>query len=157
MVFLVYEVQIRKKYFPMYTLETASIFATYPIDLSDSNVLFYFVDEVFATALFIIMVLAITDKKNDLQQPFVALFIGLALLTIGTSYGYNSGFALNPVRDFWPRVFTSLAGWGSSPFTACNYFFWIPLVGPMVGSLIATIIYSLFISNHHRFESFQQF
>ena len=140
----------------MYTLETASIFATYPNDLNDSNILFYFVDEVFATLLFIIMVLAITDKKNELQQPFIELFIGLSVLTIGTSYGYNSGFAINPVRDFWPRVFTSIAGWGSTPFIACNYFFWIPVVGPMVGSLIATIFYSLFISNHRSYESFKQ-
>ena len=114
MVYLVYAIQIRKKYDPMYTLETASIFATYPYDLDGSNAALYFLDEFFSTSLFIIMVLAITDKKNELQQPFVALFIGLTLLTIGTSYGYNSGFALNPVRDFWPRVFTAIAGRFSS-------------------------------------------
>jgi glycerol uptake facilitator-like aquaporin len=72
----------------------------------------YFIDEFFASSLFIISILAITDKKNNLQQPFIALFIGLTLLTIGTSYGYHSGFAINPARDLWPRIFTAIAGWG---------------------------------------------
>lgn len=153
MVYVIYLDQLKKKFGDrVYTVDTASIFATYPNDLESPNILSNFLDQFFATALFIICILAVTDRRNNLQQPFVALFIGLTLLVIGTSYGYNSGFALNPARDFWPRVFTSIAGWGSVPFTSGFHFFWIPILGPMVGSLAGTVFYCLFISNHHEDE-----
>jgi glycerol uptake facilitator-like aquaporin len=52
----------------------------------------------------------------------------------------------DPARDLMPRIFTWMAGWGSEVFTAYNYYFWIPLVGPFVGSLVAAFVYSFFIS-----------
>ena len=100
--------------------------------------------------LFIISVLAVVDNKS-IHIPYVtkALLIGLILLIIGTSYGLNCGFPVNPARDFAPRLFTLMAGWGTQVFTACNYFFWIPLVSPMVGSLFGTVIFQLCIANHY--------
>jgi glycerol uptake facilitator-like aquaporin len=45
-------------------------------------------------------------------------------------------------------LFTLIAGWGTKTFTAGNYFFWIPIVAPLVGSVIATLTYILLISAH---------
>ena len=65
MVFLVYYNQLQKYPGGMFSIDTASIFATYPNDLNDPNSTFSnFLDQFFATCLFIISVLAITEKKK---------------------------------------------------------------------------------------------
>ena len=84
-----------------------------------------FFDQFFGTALLIIFVLAITDKNNnDLPNGTAPILVGITIITIGTSFGYNCGYAINPARDFGPRLFTAIAGWGLKPFTTGNYFFW---------------------------------
>lgn len=103
---------------------TIGIFSTFPINsnLSTFGGLF---DQLFATSLLVIVVLAVSDKKNvELASGSGAILVGLTITTIGLAYGHNCGFAINPARDFGPRLFTSIAGWGSSPFQKGNYFFW---------------------------------
>jgi glycerol uptake facilitator-like aquaporin len=58
-----------------------------------------------------------------------------------------TGYAINPVRDFIPRVFTAIFGWGVGVFSTSNYFFWVPLIGPFIGAILAAIIYTLMIGN----------
>lgn len=63
-------------------------------------------------------VLAIIDPHNSPVPPGLEPFtIGLVVLVIGLSMGFNSGYAVNPARDLGPRVFTVLAGWGGEVFT----------------------------------------
>ncbi|CAG8756031.1 42952_t:CDS:1, partial [Gigaspora margarita] len=52
---------------------------------------------------------------------------------------------LNGARDFGPRLFTFIAGYGVEVFSAYNFYFWIPLVAPVLGGLFAGIIYDLLI------------
>jgi len=106
-------------------------------------------DQLFATAFFILAILAITDKNNSkLPNAVNAILIGCCLIIVGTSFGINCGFAVNPARDFAPRLFTLMAGWGWKVFYANNYFFWIPLIMPMFGAVLAVCLYHLFIANH---------
>ncbi|RNA41258.1 aquaporin-3 [Brachionus plicatilis] len=149
MVFVVYYDNIASFKNGMHSITTAGIFATYPTDLFEANLFNLFLDQFFSTALFIITILGVTDKRNnDLANEKTAFMIGISLTVIGTSFGYNCGFAVNPARDLAPRIFTSIAGWGWKPFTVGNYFFWIPVVAPFLGSILGTLLYSLFISNH---------
>lgn len=150
MVFLVYLNQLQRYKGGMFSMDTAGIFATYPNDITDPTSTFsMFFDQFFSTALFIIAILAITDKLNtELHHEVIAVLIGLSLMVIGASFGFNCGFAVNPARDFAPRIFTAMAGWGSKTFSAANGFFWIPVFAPMFGSFFGTVLYSLFISNH---------
>lgn len=43
-------------------------------------------------------------------------------------------------RDFGPRLFTAIAGWGLDVFTAHGFYTWIPLVAPLVGGLAAGVV-----------------
>ncbi len=154
---------------------TAGIWATYPLATVSTGTAV--VDQIVGTFLFVTIVLAVCDKQHeDMSHALKSLMIGNALLVIGLAYGMNTGYAISefcftdvvclvflffyfskrlyhflykdPARDLIPRIFTAMAGWGSSVFTAYNYYFWIPIVGPFIGSLIAGLVYSFFISLH---------
>ncbi len=84
----------------------------------------------------------------ELAQGFGAIIAGITVFAIGTAFAYNCGYPLNPARDFGPRLFTLIAGWGVKTFTAGNYYFWIPIVGPMTGAFVGTILYTITISSH---------
>ena len=64
------------------------------------------------------------------------------------SYGYHAGNAINLARDLAPRIFTLVAGWGANTFSVGNYFFWVPIIGPLFGSLFGTFLYWIFVSKH---------
>lgn len=107
------------------------------------------IDQIVGTCLLIIVVLAVTDKKNvEIPHGTSAILLGSTVLLIGVSFGHNCGYAINPARDFGPRFFTFIAGWGSQVFTAGNYFFYVPIVAPLVGSILGTFLYIILISNH---------
>lgn len=62
-------------------------------------------------------VFAVTDPRNvEVPQYFLPLLVGLVVGTVGMSFGFNCGFAINPARDLGPRIFTAIAGYGSEPF-----------------------------------------
>lgn len=70
------------------------------------------------TTLLVGCVFAISDKNNNSPDKGVApVIIGLVVFVIGTTLGFNCGYAINPARDLGPRLFTFVAGWGSGVFT----------------------------------------
>lgn len=106
-------------------------------------------DQIIGTALYLILILAIVDKKNfNFSPEGTALMAGVSLFTICSTLSYNSGSPLNPARDFSPRVFIGLVTWNSNVFSDNNYYFWTPIVCPMIGSAIGTGIYSILISKN---------
>lgn len=127
---------------------TAGIFATYPQSfLSLSGGL---VDQIVGTLLLMVGVLAITDKRNAAPAAWaIAPLVGALVLAIGVAFGFNAGYAINPARDFGPRLFTALAGWGSDVFTAGNGWWWVPIVGPVVGAVLGASLYDALVSRHH--------
>lgn len=58
----------------------------------------------------------IIDKRNEIPASLHPLFFGIALFVVGASYGMNLGYPINPARDFGPRVFAFLAGYGWEVF-----------------------------------------
>ena len=131
-----------------YSMELAPIFATYPKDsIGKWSTFSNFFDQLFSTSLFIVAILAVTEKRNaQIPHQLVSILIGFSLVAVGTSFGLR-GFAVNPARDLGPRLFTLIAGWGVEPFISHGYYFWIPVVAPMFGSVFGTILYSLLVSN----------
>ena len=93
------------------SLELASIFSTYPhASLSFGQA---FLVEVVITAILLAMIMAITDDGNGLPSgPLAPLLIGLLIAVIGGAMGPLTGFAMNPARDFGPKLMTLLCRLG---------------------------------------------
>ncbi|KAM6899988.1 aquaporin-10b [Xenentodon cancila] len=127
---------------------TAGIFSTYPADYL--SVWGGVVDQVIGTAALLLCVLALGDQRNtpvpDCLQP---ILVGGVVLVIGVSMGSNTGYSLNPARDFGPRLFTYIAGWGVDVFKAGGGWWWIPIVATCAGALLGTLIYEAMIEVHH--------
>ena len=132
-------------------LATAGIFATYPQAwLSTMSGL---VDQIVGTALLVGTILAITDQRNVAPPTNLApIVVGMLVVVIGATYGLNAGYAINPARDFGPRLFTAVAGWGGGVFTAGDGWWWVPIVGPIVGGLAGGFVYTSAIERHHPAE-----
>jgi glycerol uptake facilitator protein len=134
-------------------LATYSIFATFPAPYFNGNAVGPLVDQIVGTAFLVMFVVAIIDMRNTAVQANLGPFmIGLAVAAIGISLGANAGYAINPARDFGPRLFAWMAGWGQTalPGTvdgAFSWYFWVPIVGPVVGGVIGVLIYDWFIGD----------
>ncbi|KAF8939426.1 aquaporin-like protein [Dissophora ornata] len=104
-----------------------------------------FAAELFGTAFLVLVIFSTSDKGNTPAGNVQPLIIGLSLAAIGNSFGYETGFALNPARDFAPRVFAAMAGWGVDAFTRQDYYFWVPIVAPFVGAIVGAFTYDVFV------------
>jgi glycerol uptake facilitator-like aquaporin len=92
-----------------------------------------FFNELFGTFLFVLIILSVTDKRNGTTRPIEvnAAIIGISVGIVSFSFGGNTGSAINPARDFSPRLFTLISGYGTSVFTSSNFYFWIPVFAPL--------------------------
>jgi glycerol uptake facilitator protein len=131
---------------------TYSIFATFPAPYFLGNPIWPLIDQIVGTAFLLMFISALIDRRNLAPKAnLTPWLVGLAVAAIGMSYGANAGYAINPARDFGPRLFAALAGWGqvalpgNGPWYS-NYF-WVPIVGPLVGGVIGVFVYEFFIKN----------
>jgi MIP family channel proteins len=130
-------------------LATAGIWATYPQAFL-STFPGGFIDQVVGTALLMGVICALTDVRNTPPPAGIGpAIVGLLVVTIGMTFGHNAGYAINPARDLGPRVFTALFGWGSDVFRAGNYWFWVPIIAPIIGAVVGAWVYDLFVGRRH--------
>lgn len=124
---------------------TAGIWATYPqpfLSVFPGG----FIDQVVGTALLVGVIFGITDSRNAPPPPgLTPVIVGLLVVLIGATFGFNAGYAINPARDFGPRVFTAFAGWGGEVFRAGNNWWWVPIVAPCVGAVLGGWLYDAMV------------
>ncbi|XP_078448758.1 aquaporin-3-like [Lampetra planeri] len=127
---------------------TAAIFATYPSE--HLSIAGGFFDQLLGTAALLLCIMALLDSKNNaVPRGLEPLLIGLAVFGISLSMAFNSGCAINPARDFGPRLFTAMAGYGSEVFTVGPHWWWVPIIAPLVGGPLGALCYILFVDLHH--------
>lgn len=136
------------------TPDTARIFSTFPSQhLTNIGGI---LDQVMATAFLLICVCAITDRRNmQVSKQLVPFFIGLTILAIGICFGFNCGFAINPARDFSPRLFTAVSGWGVSVFSFSNQWWLVPILATHIGAVLGAWAYYLAIEHHWQKEDIE--
>jgi glycerol uptake facilitator protein len=79
---------------------------------------------------------------GDFTKGLKPLIVGLLIMVVGQTLGGTTGFALNPARDFAPRLAYAIlpvpnkadANWGYA---------WVPICGPIVGGLLAAALQAM--------------
>lgn len=133
---------------PAHTTATQIVFSTMPgngsMDISTTTAFF---DQILGTAILLFLVLAVTDTRNDAPVVWMAPFIiGLIVVAIGMAWGTNAGYAINPARDFGPRVASFITGYDTAfEDQRGNLYFWVPIIGPLIGGLVGAGAYRLLI------------
>uniref|UniRef100_A0A915BDJ8 Aquaporin n=1 Tax=Parascaris univalens TaxID=6257 RepID=A0A915BDJ8_PARUN len=125
---------------------TATLFTSMPPEHVSNVIAFY--DQFVGTGFLALFVAVIVDKRNEIPVGIHPLLVGFVIAMIGMAFGMNVGYPINPARDFAPRVFAALIGYGTEMFTYHNYYFWIPVVAPFFGTVFAAWSYYLFVGFH---------
>jgi glycerol uptake facilitator protein len=100
-----------------------------------------FMSELIGTFVLVFAALSISSPSGDIGS-LSALPIAGVVAVIGLALGGSTGYAINPARDLAPRIMHALlpipnkrdGDWGYAP---------IPVIGPIVGGLLAAIVYGL--------------
>jgi len=98
--------------------------------------------EIIATAVLIIGVAAIFGKATEghIAIGMGPYLVGVLVWGIGLSLGGPTGYAINPARDFGPRVahaILPIVGKGKSDWA----YSWVPILGPLIGSAVGAGIW----------------
>lgn len=114
---------------------SVGIFATGP---AIKNPLFNFLSEMIATFTFIFCLLNLGDFTKGLKP----LIVGLLIMVIGQALGGTTGFALNPARDFAPRLAYAILPVPNKGDANWEYA-WVPVFGPIAGGIAAAFLQML--------------
>lgn len=109
-----------------------------------------FLAELLGTAILGLMVLACTDKRNS-GAPLAKnapIFIGLTVSALISVIAPLTQACFNPARDFAPRLFSAIAGWGHVALPIGSDWGWLTvyIVAPILGALLGGGIYVLVIA-----------
>jgi glycerol uptake facilitator protein len=134
------------------SLDTFAIFATFPAEYFAGSWWGPLLDQIVGTAVLVMLICALIDTRNTAPSANLGPFlIGMVVTTIGLTFGTNAGYAINPARDFGPRLWTFFTGWGDialpGTYEWFSFYFWIPIVGPLIGGVIGAIVYDVFIGH----------
>jgi glycerol uptake facilitator protein len=94
-----------------------------------------FVTEVMGTFMLVFVILSFGNWPGDMGPLAAALLV----LGIGASLGGPTGYAINPARDFGPRIahfVLPIPGKGSSDWA----YSWVPVVGPLAGGALGGLL-----------------
>jgi glycerol uptake facilitator protein len=123
---------------------TAGVFTTFPA--FPGQPMAGLLDQIIGTALLLLMIFAITDERNTPPGAnMTPLMVGLVVVAIGMAFGGMHGYAINPARDFGPRLFTVVAGFKNNGLTDGAATFWVPIAGPLIGGVIGGAGYDLVV------------
>ena len=123
-------------YYPHWqeTKDQAAILGTFATGPAIRNYEANFVSEVIGTFMLVFALMAFTRGRfTDGLNPLV---VGALITSIGLSLGGTTGYAINPARDFGPRLAHAvlpIANKGGSDWS----YSWVPIVGDVVGGLLA--------------------
>ena len=109
--------------------------------------------ETVGTFFLVFVIFALSDKGSKVIKdatvfaPFFPLLIGLTVAMIISCIGALTQAALNPARDFGPRLFAWLTGWGKYAIPGPRNGFWVYFAGPLLGGILAGAAYTFLFSS----------
>lgn len=108
-----------------------------------------FLAESFGTFLLVLFIFALTEGCNvgRPDERSAPVFIGAAVAALICVIAPLTQAGLNPARDFGPRLFAYLAGWGSVAIPGPdNGFFTVYIAAPVAGAVGAALFFKLLLS-----------
>ncbi len=112
-----------------------------------------FLAEVLGTMILAFVVFAVTDERNagSPTSGMAPVFIGLTVAALISVIAPLTQACFNPARDFGPRVFASLAGWGSIALPGFSDLGWLTvyILAPIVGAVLGGGLYDFSIRPGH--------
>ncbi|MBD3147987.1 MIP/aquaporin family protein [Microbispora bryophytorum] len=141
--------EVLAKVDPGHTIKTQGVFSTLPgngtLPVTQWGALR---DQIIGTAILLFLILAISDERNSAPLANLApVIVGLLVVAIGMAWGTDAGYAINPARDFGPRLASFFTGYGSAFRDQYGgLYFWVPIVGPLVGGVIGAGLYQLLVA-----------
>ncbi|SDY50534.1 MIP/aquaporin family protein [Thermoactinomyces sp. DSM 45892] len=103
-----------------------------------------FMSEAIGTFVLVFVLLAFGAKGLVFADGLQTMAVAFLIVSIGMSLGGTTGYAINPARDLGPRIahaILPIAGKGSSDWG----YAWIPVIGPIVGAILAAVAYGFVI------------
>jgi glycerol uptake facilitator protein len=137
---------------PHLTYKTQGLFATLPNTAQGVGIGGALLDQIVGTAILLLLIAAVTDVLNSSPGSNMApLIIGFIVVAIGMAIGSNAGYAINPARDLGPRIAEFITGYKDAWWAPNSsggrgtLYFWVPILGPLVGGLAGMAVYDLFV------------
>lgn len=122
-----------------------AVFSTSP---AIKNQWFNLLSEIIGTFVLMFVIFYMTGADIPSQNTKIGLGslgavpVAFLVWAIGLSLGGTTGYAINPARDLGPRIIHSLMPMNHKGSSQWKYA-WIPIIGPLIGSCIAAILYML--------------
>ncbi|MEU3339462.1 MIP/aquaporin family protein [Streptomyces sp. NPDC006668] len=140
--------EVLAKFDPGHTIKSQGVFSTLPgngfLPVSELGALR---DQIIGTAILLLLIFAVTDLLNTPPGANLApVVIGFLVVAIGMAWGTDAGYAINPARDFGPRLASYLTGYGTAWRDQYgNIYWWVPIVGPFIGGVVGAALYRFVI------------
>lgn len=124
-----------------------STFCTAPAIRNLKNNIF---SEALGTFILVFGIICIVNPNIEIENSTIqnfgigsieALPVGILVIVIGMSLGGTTGYAINPARDFGPRlVYSLIPRKNKKPDWSYSL---VPIIGPFIGSILAALLYNL--------------
>jgi len=133
-----------------HTINNAKVFVNFPQSDSIENWQSFLV-ELISTTILLISIFGTIEPLNGITHnpPIKGLIIGAIVFVIMATFSGVSGPSMNPARDFGPRIFLLIFGWGGQVFSYHDYYAFIPICVPFLGSFIGPPIYYYFLKKSY--------
>jgi glycerol uptake facilitator protein len=100
-----------------------------------------FLSEVIGTFVLVLVAASLASRRlaaGGVAPGLGPVLVGALVWSVGLSLGGTTGYAINPARDFGPRLahsFLPIAGKGTSDWS----YAWVPVLGPVTGAILAAV------------------
>ncbi|HLU55983.1 MAG TPA: MIP/aquaporin family protein [Pseudonocardia sp.] len=138
---------------PDHTIASQGIFSTLPGNNAEGanvTITTAFFDQIVGTAILVFVVFALINVANNPPLAnMTPVVIGLLVVGIGMAWGANAGYAINPARDFGPRLASLLTGYETAMLDQNGTpYFWLPIVAPILGGLLGAAAFKYGIERY---------